>query len=87
MSENEPSELPAGVTHQDLKMAMKAFRKRLKLARLDDESGLSKRALSGGNKSGIVAVMPPVQFPQVVWEELVKQGKLRNSGHGLYELA
>ena len=35
---------------------------------------------------GIVAITPPNQFPQAVWDELVKQGKLKHAGKGTYEL-
>ena len=69
-----------------LKAALKAFKKRLKLARLDDESRLGPRAMTGGGKSGIVAIVPPSQFPQAVWDELARQGKLRRAGEGTYEL-
>ena len=69
-----------------LKRALKAFRKRLKIIRLDDESSHSRGAFSGGKVSGIVAVRPPDQFPQAVWDELVKQGKLIVGSHSLYEL-
>ena len=65
---------------------MKAFRKRLRLTRLDDESKLGHGAMTGGARSGIVAITPPNQFPQELWDELVAQGKLRYEGHGLYEL-
>jgi len=68
------------------KAAMKAFKKRLKLARLDDESRLGGRYTSKGGNSGIIGIMPPTQYPASVWEELVQLGKLRRSGHGLYEL-
>jgi hypothetical protein len=69
-----------------LKNAMKAFKKRLKLARLDDESRLGHGPMSGGGRSGITAILPPNRYPQAVWDELVRQGKLRRAGHGLYEL-
>ncbi|MFC1479435.1 hypothetical protein ACFL6F_02455 [Planctomycetota bacterium] len=69
-----------------LKKALKAFRKRLKVTRLDDENSTSRGVFSGGKVSGIVAIRPPYQFPQAVWDELVKQGKLIKSG-SLYELA
>jgi hypothetical protein len=69
-----------------LKSALKAFKKRLKLSRLDDESRLGYGALSSVSSSGIVAITPPNQFPQAVWEELASQGKLRKAGYGLYEL-
>jgi hypothetical protein len=68
-----------------LKSALKAFKKRLKLTALDDDSRLGRGALSGG-PTGVFAIKPPSQFPQQVWDELYRQGKLRDSGHGLYEL-
>lgn len=73
-------------TKEQLKAAMKAFKKRLKLTMLDDESKLSRSPVTGGRGAGIVAITPPDQFPPAVWEELVKQGKLRRAGHGMYEL-
>ncbi len=69
-----------------LKKAYKTFRKRLRLTRLDAESTLGSGALSGGRKSGIVAIRPPNNFPQEVWDKLVEMGKLRTEGMGLYEL-
>ena len=68
-----------------LKRAMKAFRKRLKLMRLDEESGSSRGTFSSGKVSGVVAIRPPNQFPQEVWDELVRLGRLIESG-SLYEL-
>jgi hypothetical protein len=68
-----------------LKSAMKAFKKRLKLTALDDDSSLGRGPFSGGAK-GIYAIQPPSQFPREVWDELCKQGRLRDSGHGMYEL-
>ncbi len=68
-----------------LKKAMKAFRKRLKMTRLDDETSNSRGAFSGGKVSSVVAIKPPSQFPQAVWDELVKQGRLIESNH-FYEL-
>ncbi len=66
--------------------ALKAFKKRLKLARLDDESALGGRHMSKGGQSGIVGILPPAQYPPGVWEELVQLGRLRHSGGGTYEL-
>ena len=77
---------PAPPARQDLKLALKAFKKRLKLMRLDAESGLAGGPMSSGKDSGIVAIMPPDQFPAEVWEELARQGKLKKAGHGTYEL-
>lgn len=68
-----------------LKRALKAFKKRLKLTALDEDSRLGRGAFSAGAQ-GICAIQPPNQYPPEVWEELCRQGKLRHSGHGLYEL-
>ena len=73
-------------TAQELKSALKAFRKRLKLTRLDDQSRLGVGPMSSGRQSGIVGIMPPEQFSQAVWDELVRQGKLKKVGHQQYEL-
>lgn len=71
-------------TPEELKGAFKAFKKRLKLTRLDDESRIGKKPLSSGRGSGIVAIAPPNQYPQSVWDELVRQGKLKPMGSGTY---
>ena len=76
---------PNAFSPEELKLALKAFNKRLRLNRLDDESRLGHGAMTSGGKSGIVAISPPHQFPKAMWEELVKQGKLKYVGHGLYE--
>lgn len=70
-----------------LKHALKSFKKRLKLTRLNEESGLgAHRPMTGGKKSGVSAIIPPREFPRAVWEELARLGKLRNTGGGFYEL-
>jgi hypothetical protein len=81
-----PGQASGGITPAVLKSAMKAFKKRLKLTALDDDSNLGRGPLSGG-PTGVFAIQPPSQFPREVWEELCRQGKLRDSGHGMYELA
>jgi hypothetical protein len=42
--------------------------------------------MSSGQKSTIVGIAPPDQFPRAVWEELVKQGRLKRAGSGFYSL-
>jgi hypothetical protein len=74
-------------TAEELKKALKAFRKRLKLTRLDEDSRLGYGPMTSGRDSGIVAITPPNQFPQAVWDELVKRRQLKYVGHGMYELA
>ncbi len=86
MSNSDSARQPGSPTAQDLKMALKAFKKRLKLTRLDAESELSRSPLTSGKVSGIVAITPPSQYPQAVWDELAKQGRLKYVGHGTYEL-
>ncbi len=82
---SEPgADTPDAIT---LKKALKAFRKRLKLTRLDEESKLGVGPLTSGARSSVVAITPPNQFPSVVWEKLVEQGKLKRAGRGFYALA
>jgi hypothetical protein len=85
MSDATPSTPPP--TKEELKAAMKAFKKRLKLTRLEEESKLTRRPTTSGRPSDIVAITPPIQFPPAIWDELVKLGKLKNAGHGMYEIA
>ena len=66
--------------------AMRAFRKRLRLYRLDDESRLGGAALTEGKSSSITAIMPPDSYPQEVWDKLVEQEKLVINEEGSYEL-
>lgn len=84
MTDQPPEDLHAP---ENLKRALKAFRKRLKITRLDAESSLGGGALSSGRQSRIVAIRPPSQYPQEVWDKLVETGKLKSVGHGLYEIA
>ena len=83
---NADSLPPAPPNKEQLKQAFKAFKKRLKLTRLDAESQISGSPLTSGRDSGIVAIQPPSGFPQAVWDELVRQGRLKPAGHGTYEL-
>lgn len=78
-----PHEVPSG---DELKHALKAFKKRLKLTRLDYQSKLGYGPMTNGGGPGVVAIMPPHQFPPAVWEELARQKKLKHLGQGLYEL-
>ena len=69
-------------SEEDLKRAYRAFKKRIKLARLDDASGLSP----GSKTSKIAGITPPSGFPAEVWDELARQGKLKREGHGIFSL-
>ncbi len=69
-----------------LRHAMKQFKRRIKLSRLDAESALGRSPMTGGHSSGIVAISPPPDFKMAVWEELVKQGRLKKAGNNLYSM-
>lgn len=82
-SDDSPAPSPSP---EELKAALKAFKKRLKLTCLDDQSRIGVGPMSSGRSSAIVAITPPDQYPSSVWEELARQGKLRRAGSGLYEM-
>ena len=74
---------PSGET---CKRALRAFRKRLALTRLDEESKISSHgAMTKGDDSRMTAITPPAEWPESVWQELVRQGKLRYVGQGFYQ--
>lgn len=74
-------------SEDDLKRALGAFKKRIKLMRLDQESHLGGgRPMSGGKKSDIDQIMPPSQFPREVWKELAARKLIRDHGQGFYSL-
>lgn len=83
----QPSSPDAGPSAETLKAAYKAFKRRLKLTQLDDASRIGHGPMSGGHGSSIAGITPPDQYPTSVWEELVKQGKLKRAGQGLYSLS
>ncbi|HEX4132530.1 MAG TPA: hypothetical protein VHZ24_21035 [Pirellulales bacterium] len=74
------------ISPETLKLAYKAFKKRLKLTRLDHESRIGRSPMSSGGNSSIVGIVPPDQYPRAVWDELVQQGKLKRAGGGLYTM-
>jgi hypothetical protein len=84
MSEPTPQP-PAQIPEETLKAALTAFKKRYKLTRLDDESKLGGgRPITGGKKSAIMGIVPPREFPIAVWQELARQGKIKDTGGGFY---
>ncbi|MCH7729048.1 MAG: hypothetical protein IH991_21580 [Planctomycetes bacterium] len=86
MVEPEATPTPEPSSKEELRLAMKAYRKRLKLTRLDDESRMGYGPMSSGQRSGVVAITPPDQFSDAVWKELANQGRLKYDGGGLYSL-
>src|SRR3990172_8383587 len=76
----------AVIAPEVLKSAYNAFKKRWKVTRLDYESRIGKSPLSSGSRNTIVGIAGPREFPKAVWEELVKQGRLKHAGSGLYAM-
>jgi len=68
------------------KKALKAFRKRVSLTQLDEDSKLGRSPLTKGGSTGTLAIAPPIEWPDEVWRELARQGKLRDIGGGFYQL-
>jgi len=69
-----------------LSRAVKAFRKSLKVTKLAAESSIAGGPMSSGRRSSIVGMRPPSRYPAEVWEELVRQKRLKASGNGMFEL-
>jgi hypothetical protein len=72
-------------TDEELKKALKAFKKRLKLTQLDDDSKLGRNPLTGA-KTKVVSIQPPAGFGREIWEELADKGFLKRDTSGFYEL-
>lgn len=75
-----------GIDPKIMDRALRAFRKRIKLAQLSEESTLGGRQLTSGRKSQIHAILPPHEYPGAVWPALERAGKLRHAGQGFYAL-
>jgi hypothetical protein len=71
---------------EDMKKALKAFKKRIKLTRLDDESRLSHGPMSSGAQDKVISIQPPAGFGRQVWEDLADAGYLKRDGVGFFEL-
>ena len=73
-------------SEDEMKKAFKAFKKRLKLTRLDDDSKIGHGPMSGGQKDTVMSIQPPSGFGRQVWEDLADAGHLKRDGIGFYEL-
>ena len=73
--------------YRQTKKALKAFRKRESVTRLDDESKLGRSPLTKGAGTSSLAIAPPIEWPDEVWRELARQGKLKDVGGGFFQLA
>lgn len=72
-------------TEQELRQAFKAFKKKLKLQQLEDDSKLGHSPLTGA-RSTIVAIQPPSGFGRDIWPELAAAGYLKSDGGGMYAI-
>ena len=75
------------ISKEVLKQAYLAFKKRWKLTKLDEESRIGRGPMSSGQKSTIIGIQPPNQFPTAVWDLLVEQGKIKRTGRDQYALS
>lgn len=73
-------------TQTELNDAMRAFRHRIKYKKLDDESRISQRNLTGGKKAQIESMQPPgaSEFDPKIWKVMAKKGMLVDDGGGFY---
>ena len=72
-------------SQEDLRKALKAFKKRLKMTQLDDDSKLGHSPLSKASDR-IISIQPPAGFGKEIWEELADAGYLKRDGIGFFEL-
>jgi hypothetical protein len=72
-------------TDDELKKALRAFKKRMKLTQLDDDSRIGHGPMSSGQREKVVSIQPPAGFGRAIWEELVEKGYLKRDGIGFYE--
>lgn len=72
-------------TDDELKKAFKAFKKRVKLTQLNDDSRLGRSPLTGARET-VVSIQPPAGFAREVWEELADRGVLKRDGGGFYAI-
>ena len=83
----EEDAVPAeAIPTETLRKAMKAFRRRLKLTKLDQESKLGVGPMSSGRTAEFESIIPPHEFPAAVWKALAADGRLEDTGRGFYKL-
>ncbi len=70
---------------EDLKKAHRAFKKKLKLQQLEDDSKLG-RAKTTGQRTTVLSIQPPSGFGREIWGVLAARGFLKPDGGGCYAL-
>ena len=86
IAEEPPQKTLPDIPEETLREAMRAFRKRMKLTKLDHESKIGRNPLSTGKGADFDAILPPNQYPPEVWLVLVEKGELESAGKGFYKL-
>lgn len=81
----EPPPLPE-VPEDILRSAMRAYRKRIKLMKLDHESKIGQSPLTSGKDAGFDSILPPKEYDSEVWQVLAARGELEATGQGFYKL-
>jgi hypothetical protein len=72
-------------TDNELKKAYHAFKKKLKMQQLEDDSVLGRSPLTG-TRSTVVAIQPPLGFGKEIWQELADKEYLKADGGGFYAI-
>jgi hypothetical protein len=72
-------------TDDEMRKAVKAFKKKLKMMQLEEDSRLGHSPLTG-SKTTITSIQPPTGFGREIWEELADKGFLKRDGGGFFEL-
>ena len=86
LPEKEPDRVLPEFPEETLHEAMRAFRKRMKLTKLDHESKLGRNPLTTGKEAEFDSILPPHQYPPELWQVLVVRGELESTGQGFYKL-
>ena len=74
------------VSFATMREALKVFRRRVKLIKLDQESKLGVGPLSGGKDANFDSIMAPHDYPMHVWKALAKDGQLIDGGGGFFRV-
>jgi len=74
------------IAYEIKRQAMKAFRRRMKLMRLDHESKLGVGPMTSGKQADFDSILPPREFDAAVWQVLAAEGQLKATGRGFYGL-
>jgi len=72
-------------TDPDLHRAFKAFKKKLKMQQLEEDSRLGRGPMSGA-RTTVLSIQPPTGFGREIWVELAEKQWLKADGGGFYAI-